>query len=156
MCTFVVRLETNTNCKLLSHNPVLAFVSHQVASCMKLCCVDHICSLCLLLCAGQWRYASNKLKTIWSKQHGGSHHTPALKPAAAPAEQQETEQASTAAAVAPAGTEPDQAATDALGRAVLLRSAEELSDAFWTDSKKGKGLLQEVRVSVALAYTMMH
>jgi hypothetical protein len=108
----------------------------------------------LLLCAGQWRYASNKLKTIRLKHHGGSPHTPSLKSAAASQEQQETEQAFTAAAAPPAGTDPDeQAPTDASGRPVLLRSAEELSDAFWRDSAKGKGLLQEVGVSVGTLLT---
>lgn len=87
--------------------------------------------------AGQWRYAGSKLKTIWSKQHGGSHHAPAI--AAAPAEQQEGADAALASAA------DDAAPTDSSGRAVLLKSAEDLSEAFCKDSGRGRQLLQEVR-----------
>jgi hypothetical protein len=98
---------------------------------------------CLILCAiaGQWRYSSSKLKTIWSKQHGGSHYVPAT--AAVPAEQEEAADATLASAA------DDAAPTDASGRSVLLKSAEELSEAFWKDSSRGKQLLAEVSVDSA-------
>lgn len=93
------------------------------------------CSM-LFAFAGQWRYAGIKLTTIWTKQHGGSHHAPAI--AAAPAEQQQGADAALASAA------DDAAPTDSSGRAVLLKSAEELSEAFWKDSSRGRQLLQEV------------
>lgn len=118
------------------------------------CALISSCKVTFTMCAwtldsaGQWRYASNKLKTIWSKQHTGSSRHLTAK-AAAPAEQEEAEQASKAGALeAAAATEAEkQGPVDASGRAVLLKSPEDLSDAFWKDSKKGKGLLQEVRRS---------
>lgn len=89
---------------------------------------------CCSVAAGQWRYASNKLKTIWHKQHG-SKHSIANTPAA---DNQQQEPAASALAV------DEQPAVDASGRVVMLKSAEEMFDAFWKDSKQGRALLQEV------------
>lgn len=78
----------------------------------------------MLACAGQWRFASSKLKTIWAKQLDAEQQATAAPPGALAA--------------------AEQAPVDASGRAVLLKTAEELSDAFWKDSPQGRALLQEV------------
>jgi len=96
--------------------------------------------------AGQWRFASSKLKTIWAKQHGrDSAVPPATLPATGPSvgeEEAGAEQQARAAGLALAGS--DRGPVDASGKAVLLKSAEELSAAFWKDSRQGRDLLRQV------------
>lgn len=79
---------------------------------------------------GQWRFASSRLKTICARQ-GATAAAPVL--AAAEQEQQHQQQ------------QEQEAPVDACGRPVLLKSAEDLAEAFWRDSKKGKALMHEVR-----------
>lgn len=95
--------------------------------------------------AGQWRFASNKLKTIWAKQHGRDIAVaPANLPAAEASGNAEAgaEQQANATGRVLAGS--SQGPVDASGKAVLLKSAEELSAAFWKDSKQGRDLLRQV------------
>jgi hypothetical protein len=98
------------------------------------------------VCAGQWRYASSKLKAICCKQHAGS-----LRAIASAAEQQPqaAQQEKAQGHVGPAADAADQPPVDASGKHVLLRSVDEMADAFWKESKMGTALLQEVREGCA-------
>lgn len=114
--------------------------------------------------AGQWKYASRQLRTIWAKQHshtassrqlvtqlpgiaGGSlnNSTPQQSP---PSPGQDASGAAgnaagsaAAAAIVDSDTPPLDPAT---GKPVMLKTAAQFAQTFWQDSASGRELLKEV------------
>jgi hypothetical protein len=110
----------------------------------------------LRLCAwiaGQWKFAQDRLKLQWAEQEDSKTLLNKLSG-------KQDSMRSNAAAVAGSETTWDvlaEAPVDPLtGKLPLLLGAEELDKQFWSGSKPGRAMLEQVRVEVAylLLYTL--
>jgi hypothetical protein len=150
--SWLVEITTPSGKHVLQHrSSISSCLSCKCGVCMSTCSnLDRARSIdntrVCLLSAGQFRYASSKLKAICCKQHAGSLRAIALKASAAEQQPQDSsvQQSKPQEPAGAAADAEEQPPVDASGKHVLLRSVDEMADAFWKESKLGTALLQEV------------
>jgi hypothetical protein len=101
--------------------------------------------------AGQWKYAQDRLKLQWAAQKqaakAGSKQRSATSAAAVPAPAAASMRTSvdkSADSAAGSNVVAEAAVDPVTGKLPLLRSADELHQEFWSSSKHGKTMLEQV------------
>jgi hypothetical protein len=163
-----MKLSCKLSCKLLQSGEAAAAccgswadrVACQQLICSLLCpaCMFHMCmSACLAgfaqsslsVPAGQWKYGQDRLKLHWAEQAESQSLLQKLISSKLPGPPALAVAAASAQTTAAWDVLADLPVDPLTGKLPLLLSAEELDKQFWTGSKPGRAMLEQVSPAYA-------